>query len=133
MINGILIAKWGEDMGAKALKIASYNLWTFPNQCWVSKINIAYSVRCSGQLGMEEKEIEMEITREIFSQEIFQVRTEGRVRQIYIQNERLSVERRKGKVLVWKWILWNIIECLFMSGLVMMVLFDEKWNIFVSF
>ena len=33
MINGILIAKWGEDMGAKALKIASYNLRIFPNQC----------------------------------------------------------------------------------------------------
>ena len=59
-------------------------------------------MRCSGQLGVEEKEIEMEITRELFSQEIFQVRTEGRVRQIYIQNERLSVERKKGKVLVWK-------------------------------
>ena len=44
-------------------------------------------MRCSGQLGVEEKEIEMEITREIFSQEIFQVRTEGRVPQIYIQNE----------------------------------------------
>ena len=44
--------------------------------------------------GVEEKEIEMEITREIFSQEIFQVRTEGRVTQIYIQNERLRVERR---------------------------------------
>ena len=83
-----------KGLGAKALKIASYHLWTFPNQCWVSKINIAYSVRCSGQLGVEEKEIEMEITREIFSQEIFQVRTEGRVLQIYIQNERLSVERR---------------------------------------
>ena len=44
--------------------------------------------------GVEEKEIEMEITREIFSQEIFQVRIEGRVLQIYIQNERLRVERR---------------------------------------
>ena len=59
-------------------------------------------MRYSGQLGAGEKEIEMEITREIFSQEIFQVRTEGRVRQIYIQNERPSVERRKGKILVWK-------------------------------
>ena len=33
MMIDILITKWGEGMGAKALKIASYNLRIFPNQC----------------------------------------------------------------------------------------------------
>ena len=33
MMIDILITKWGEGMGSKALKIASYNLRIFPNQC----------------------------------------------------------------------------------------------------
>ena len=62
-------------------------------------------MRCSGQLGVEEKEIEMEIMREIFSQEIFQVRTEGRVLQIYIQKRKTDRGKKNYSMTISnKWI-----------------------------